>query len=155
MKKVIYVTSLSLLVSLGSYIWAENLYVDNAAAGNNSGTSWDNAWTSFAAIQWGSGTGSVGAGDILYISGGTQGGSKIYNEGLYIGASGSSLSSPVTIKVGQDPSHSGTVILDGTGTQSAGITISNRSHVFVSGQREDEPGCNLVIRNHQDNPPVG
>ena len=51
---------------------AASWYVDNAAGGANSGSSWANAWTSFAGIQWA----SIQPGDTLFISGGSTGSSK-------------------------------------------------------------------------------
>ena len=55
-------------------------YVDKNASGSNNGTSWTDAWESFAAIVWS----SLEPGDILYISGGTD--STIYYETLHIPA---------------------------------------------------------------------
>src|SRR6266699_24767 len=85
-------------------------YVDNAASGANNGTSWASAWTSFSSIVWGSS--GVKAGDTLYISGGSS--SQTYTSGLSVGASGTS-ASRITIAVGQDAGHNGTVILSGVG----------------------------------------
>lgn len=91
---------------------AANWYIDNAAGGSNAGTSWANAWDSFASINWA----SISVGDTLYISGGSS--SKVYAETLTIGASGSS-GSPINIKPGAaepspNPSHSGRVVIQGT-----------------------------------------
>lgn len=67
-----------MLIILMSYrLFAQtNWYVDNTASGSNNGTSWTNAWTSLANINWS----SIHAGDNIYISGGTNG--KVYNEQL-------------------------------------------------------------------------
>jgi len=107
-------------------------YVDNSATGGaNNGTSWANAWTSFASIVWA----SVAAGDTIYISGGST--SKTYYETLSVGKSGTSLSAMINIQPGANsasPSgHSGTVIIDGGGARSTGIYSSGKSHVHING----------------------
>lgn len=82
-------------------------YVDNAAGGSNNGQSWLNAFSSFAAVTWG----NIDPGDTLYISGGTT--SKTYSSPLVVGKSGTS-TNRITIRVGQDTGHTGTVIFDET-----------------------------------------
>jgi len=64
MYKLIVIIFLS-WISLG---WATNYYVDKNASGGNNGTSWANAWESFADINWA----LVAAGDIVYLSGVTK-----------------------------------------------------------------------------------
>lgn len=121
---------------------AANWYVDNAASGNNNGTSWTNAWQSFAAIAWS----SIQPGDTVYISGGTT--SKIYNEKWSVGVNGSS-GQTIAIRPGQDVNHNGLVIFDydsmgdnGTGT---GISINGRSYIVIDG---DYGGSkHIVIKN--------
>jgi len=121
-------------------------YVDNAANGANNGTSWTDAWKSFADIDWGSG--GVIAGDTLYISGGAS--SKTYSETLAVGASGSA-GAPIRIDVGANspaPSgHAGTVIIDGGSTRSSGIVVSNRVYISVNGL-DAQKNYRLLVQNH-------
>ncbi len=106
-------------------------YVDNAlAAGNNDGTSWVNAWRSFAAINWT----AVQAGDTIYLSGGST--SQTYTELVTIGKSGTS-GLPITITLdAENASHNGTVIFDynscGNSCTSTGITMNN-NYIVLSG----------------------
>ncbi len=121
-----------------------NWYVDNAAIGLSTGTSWANAWPSFALVVWGSS--GVKAGDTLYISGGSS--SKRYTEMWSVGASGTA-SQPIRIAVdAANPSHNGYVIFDydllgDTGTGTA-ITCS-RSYITFDGNVGGQ--CHLVISN--------
>jgi hypothetical protein len=111
-------------------------YVDNAANGANNGSSWSNAWESFGAISWG----SIGAGDTIYISGGSS--SKVYSETLEIGAATGTSGSPIKITKGTESGHNGEVIIDGGNSRSNGINsrISGRNYFRIS---------NLTVRNHQ------
>ncbi len=54
------------------------------------GSSWNHAWPGTSAIKWGTGAGQLGAGDTLWMAGGTYG-------AFSIGANGSA-GSPITIK---------------------------------------------------------
>jgi hypothetical protein len=107
---------------------AANWYVDNAANGANSGTSWANAWESLAAIDWG--TGGVVAGDTLFISGGSS--SKTYSESMAIGVSGSSDSARITIRIGQDAGHNGIAMITG------GVSMNSRSYITIDGEYNSE-----------------
>ena len=106
-------------------------YVDNAlVGGNNDGTSWTNAWRSFAAINWT----TVQPGDTIYISGGTS--TQTYTDIVTIGKSGIS-GNPITIAVdATNPSHNGTVIFNynycGNSCTSTGLTI-NQNYIVLSG----------------------
>ena len=108
-----------------STVWAANWYVDKDASGSNNGASWTNAWVSFSAINWS----SVKPGDTIYISGGTT--SKIYYEQLDIDANGS-IGSPLTVRVGQDNGHNGTVIITAPPDQD-GIKIQNNQYITING----------------------
>ena len=114
-------------------------YVDNAAGGENDGTSWTDAWESFANIVWG----GIGAGDSLYISGGSEG--KTYLETLTIGASGSS-GTPIVIKPGAahptlSSGHDGLVTIDAEATRSKCIDFNANNYITIDGKdgTEDVP----------------
>jgi Secretion system C-terminal sorting domain/Right handed beta helix region len=109
-----------------SFSQAKVHYIDKNASGNNDGTSWLNAWQSFAGINWN----SIGAGDTIYISGGTS--STIYTETLDVSKSGSS-DNPIVITKGTDAGHNGNVIIDGEGTRYNGINISGINYITVKG----------------------
>jgi hypothetical protein len=129
MKKSIYFAVIFFVAIFWvSSVFAANWYVDNAkASGSNNGTSWTNAWRSFADINWG----SINPGDTIYISGGAT--SKTYNETLTIGASGSN-GSPITIAVGTGAGHNGTIILDEQNTREDCINIGTYNWITIDGE---------------------
>ncbi len=126
LKKVQIYMFMLILAGLTIPAFAANHYVDKNAAGSNNGSSWSNAWESFGAISWS----SVNAGDIIYISGGSD--STIYNETLTVGKSGTS-GSRIVISHGTESGHNGKVIIDGGNTLSNGILVNGRSYVTVTG----------------------
>jgi hypothetical protein len=65
---------------------AANWYMDAAAVGSHNGTSWTNAWTSFAQIA----QASLAGGDVVWIKGGT------YNERFTIAKSGTSATARIS-----------------------------------------------------------
>lgn len=105
---------------------AADWYVDNAAGGANTGQSWGDAWRSFADVVWGES--GVKAGDTLFISGGSS--SKNYTGTLNVSAGGRA-DAPITIRPGQDPGHSGTVVFNGN--PSGCITVYDRSFITIDG----------------------
>ena len=109
MRSILRLSYLSVFFLFFSFsVNATNHYVDkNATSGGNNGTSWANAWESFAAINWG----SIEPGDIIYISGGSD--SKVYYEQLYVGNVQGTAANPITIKNSYDAGHNGRVIIDG------------------------------------------
>ena len=109
--------SLVLFLFLSLPLYATDYYVDNAVSGsNNSGTSWENAWTSFAAIGWN----LIQPGDIVYISGGTT--SKTYYETLKPRKSGTS-GHRITVTKGLIAEHNGEVIIDAQNSRNFCINL--------------------------------
>ena len=108
--------------------YLSNYYVDKNASGQNNGTSWANAWTSFSAINWN----SIQPGDIIYISGGTD--STVYYERLVIGKSGTA-GNYITIRNSYEAGHNGKVIIEdpNTNTFDGCIYLSNRDWVYIKG----------------------
>lgn len=82
---------------------AASWYVDNAATGENDGTSWSNAWMNPTNVVWA----SVLAGDTVFVSGGST--TKLYVDSLVIGKDGTA-GSPITVRIGQDAGHNGIAI---------------------------------------------
>jgi hypothetical protein len=123
--RIIYLLILCLYFFNTSF--ATNYYVDNTATGNNSGSSWTNAWESFADINWS----LIQPGDIIYISGGSS--SKTYFETLNIGTHGEP-GNNVLISKGIDPGYNGDVIIDGQDIRECGIDFnSTDDYVTVRG----------------------
>ncbi len=118
----------ALSLSSQAAIW----YLDNAATGSNTGTSWPNAWKSFSAVVWGSS--GVKAGDTLFISGGST--QKTYTETWAVGASGTA-ASPIRIAIdAANPAHNGSVIFDydSAGDSASFVAIScSRNYVTFDG----------------------
>lgn len=139
MKKLIltYIYSVALAFALSYNLFADNHYVNGRlTSGSNNGTSWENAWRSFSAINWG----SITAGDYLYISGRDAGGandSTVYNETLTISGIEGTAANKITVIAGKyspSPSgHSGRVIIDGGGVRDQSINILACSYIIVKG----------------------
>lgn len=72
-------TSMKILRYLTAFCWlllpigavAEDLFVTPNGAGSRTGADWNNAFASFTGVQWGAGTGKLGADDTLWVAGGT------------------------------------------------------------------------------------
>jgi len=52
---------------------AEELFLRAGATGKETGLDWNNAWNDWSQISWGTGIGSLGAGDTLWVAGGQYG----------------------------------------------------------------------------------
>jgi hypothetical protein len=114
---------------------ADDFYVDRAASGSGSGTSWANAWTEIDRIDWG----RVGPGDTVYVAGGT---SRTYRRALQIGNNGSA-GNPIRVVASDEPGREGPVRLTGT-TDLRGIEVRNRSYIEIDGFYVS--GKNVAVR---------
>ena len=119
-------------------ICAENFYVRATGGESGSdGSDWNNAFDGFGDVQWGNELGKVGAGDILYVAGGT------YASSLIAEVSGTDESNRIIIRRATTSQHGtdtgwenvfdGQVTLDGN----ARIYISDKNYVTVDGMTED------------------
>jgi hypothetical protein len=117
-----------LLFQCSTITYSSNYYVDKNAKGENNGTSWANAWISFAAIDWD----SINPGDIIYISGGVD--SSVYQEQFVVNASGTA-GKYITIRNSYDARHNGKVIIEDPKTNSFDgcIYLSNRDYIYLKG----------------------
>lgn len=114
---------------------ADDYYVDRAASGSGSGTSWANAWTEIDRIDWG----RVGPGDTVYVAGGS---SRTYRRALQIGNSGR-VGNPIRVVASEEPGREGPVRLTGT-TDLRGIEVRNRSYIEIEGFYVS--GKNVAVR---------
>jgi len=118
--------------------YATNYYVDKNANGSNNGSSWNNAWESFSAINWN----TVNPGDTVFVSGGII--SQRYIETLNIPSSvAGTASQPIVITKGKTSGHNGEVIIGDGYVIGNGIAIDGSYYVKVSGftiKRTNGPG---------------
>jgi Right handed beta helix region len=108
---------------------AATWYVDSAAAGAGNGTSWANAWTSISMIS------GVHAGDVVYISGGPAGSSRIYTLSSTWTPAGGVAGNPVTYQIAQDSAHNGTAVF--RVTSPVAWIGGGPQNIIVSGQAGD------------------
>ncbi|MBC8096236.1 MAG: LamG domain-containing protein [Akkermansiaceae bacterium] len=105
-------------------------YVDNQAAGANSGESWTDAWTNTTAIVWN----RINAGDTIYLSGSTN----MYT-GITAPKSGAP-GAPITIRVGQDAGHNSLVEL-------GSFNFGTQQHLVLDGSlNPDFPSPTNVLK---------
>jgi len=122
-----------LLVICCSSAFATKWYVDPKATLASDGTTWESAWTKLSDIK------GVLPGDTVYISGGGDGMTQVYDlNGEFtslIGYKNGSLGTPITYQIGQDIAHRGVAIFNrtGGGTQ----WLFEPSNVTFSGDAQD------------------
>ncbi len=114
-----------MILGMFSIANATDYYVDKDANGSNNGTSWSNAWESFADINWS----VISPGDVIYISGGSN--SKTYYESLDVNADGTS-SNPIVIAKGTTSGHNGEVVIDGQMTRDFGVRVEGDDYIEIS-----------------------
>lgn len=119
-------------------------YLDSAASGSNSGTSWANAWVDPTNVVWGAS--GVKAGDSLWISGSSTG--KLYGSILTLGASGTN-GARISIRAARDVGHIGNAILPA-------ISINSRTNITIDGSRSDSfTNATSVLDLHSDTNNIG
>ena len=129
---------------------AEELYVCHSSGeyGTEDGSSWTNCFDGFGDISWGSGAGSVGAGDTLYIDGGSAGVTYTAtgNNMFTVGAAGSE-GSVITIATGaKSPSpsgHDGEVLFTGGGSYSSLIQCT-QDYIVLDGEKDGATNWTLT-----------
>lgn len=84
-----------------------NWYVSpNAVAGNNTGTSWANAWVAMRSINWG----ALAPGNNVYVDGGTSG--MTYNDDLTFWTWGAT-NNPIVFHASREVGHNGHIYQNG------------------------------------------
>ena len=108
-------------------------YVDNQAIGDNSGSSWTNAWQSFAFIRWADVTTAAQNGSVhIYVKRGNE-----FNETLNIQASGTSQANRIYITTHPDDTGNAPLI-DMQNTGNRGIRINGD---FITVQNFEITDC--------------
>src|SRR5690349_15494537 len=126
---------------------AADWYVDKNAVGSNAGTSWANAWNSFASINWT----SINPGDNLWISGGPTASTKQYIQTLFVQKSGTS-GARITIGVkADDPLHNGTVVIDGSNY----IDANGKNYITYTGNVGGQQKFRIQNQFNDSNPNFG
>jgi len=118
----------TLLLSLLSACTHTNTvwYVDGEAKGAKNGKSWTNAWSSLDAIK------GVRGGDVVYISGGPAGQTRLYTASSWRPPRGNA-KAQILYQIGQDSAHNGTAVFDCRN----GSWLGRVSYVTLSGDAGD------------------
>lgn len=101
---------------------------NGASYGSGNGTSWENAWSGFGAVVWGSGAGQLGAGDTLFVGAGN------YSTGFTAGGSGSA-GNYINIRAAQD-SYTGIATI-------ARVNMASKNYINMDGSFNG--GTNFVF----------
>lgn len=121
-------------ISAGAESYAGFHYLDNSlSTGANDGSSWSDAWRSFADVDWG----QITAGEVLYVSGGASG--QTYEEDVEVGCVGSS-SAQVTISGAVEAGYNGTVTIS-----SGGVNVRSKQYVTVKNLTINHSGDSWAI----------
>ena len=117
-----------------------NFYIREAASGTRSGADWNNAFTNFSDISWG----SVAAGDSIWLAGGTYqtlsvGASGTTNNPIYIARVRTTNTTPAAA-AGWNSSYDSLVTIGGT----APVTVTGRDFITIDGQI---PHAGILITN--------
>jgi hypothetical protein len=148
-----------LFVQFVPQLSAENLYVTPSGAGSHTGADWNNAFAGFAGVAWGSGPHQLGAGDILWVAGGSYTTVDGNNAILTIKGSGSA-GSPIAIKrclssntecisaAGWKPEYDSQVILSGAFAEiylyNPNDSGGNGRYITIDGQITDGIRVNMA-----------
>lgn len=121
--------SIFLTIILSFNLFATNWYVDRDASGSpNNGTSWNNAWKHPNNIVWA----SIGAGDTIYVSGGTD--STVYTPISWNPGIGSHITlSNVVFCRAKDAGHNGEVWIVNTTGATYTFYQQERSGLEING----------------------
>ncbi len=128
-----------------------SFYVDKYALGNGNGASWANAAVSLSALNWA----NITAGDIVYVSGGTD--SVVYDQDVIKNVSADG--GIITVTAGKDPGHNGKVIFSASAVNgySASLAVDRCRNVKISGvsvrwmiDNLNRYCFNLLVQNSSD-----
>jgi hypothetical protein len=111
-----------------------NWYVDKNATGAHNGTSWADAYTTFASINWA----LIQPGHTVWVSGG------VYPEYVVIGKKGTQ-ANPIRIKVSQESGHNSLVTV-------SGFSMNDADWITIDGAKND--GYESNIGNNTFNVPL-
>ena len=122
----------TLVLILITSLQADNLYVTPSGSGSRNGSDWANAYAGFGSVRWGSATGQVGAGDVLYVAGGS------YSNPCEPTVNGTSDNNRIIIRKATDADHGTNTGWNSSYAAQAKVLISlvRRAYVTVDGAYE-------------------